>query len=153
MGNMYNYYEQLMELRIAEERLESLIEKKEMLKSRIMKITSQMKDIMVTGGSSSDKMVNYVIAIEGVDRKIEEVTEEIRGLKKGLGVMEEIFNNYKDDSIERSVFELIYIQNKKVSEAANIIPCDRRTVYRYKKIIDNKILQKSESCHKMSQKM
>ena len=148
---MYNYYEQLTELKIAEERLETLLEKREMIKSRIMKVTSQIKDIVITGGGSSDKMVNYVIALEGIDRKIEEVREEIDGLKKGLVVMEDIFNNYKSDNIERRVFELLYIKNKKVSEAANIIPCDRRTVYRYKKIIDNKILQKSESCHKMSQ--
>jgi len=147
---MMNYYEQINELRIAEERLESLIEKKEMLKSRIMKVTSQMKDIVVTGGGSSDKMVNYVIAIEGIDRKIEEVTEEIRILKKGITAMEDIFNNYKDDGIERRVFDLIYIKHKKATEAAYLIPCDVRTIYRYKKKIENKIIAKSENCHKMS---
>lgn len=148
-----NYYNQLMELKIAEERLESLIEKKEMLRTRIMKVTSQIKDNVVSGGGNSDKMTNYVIAIEGVERQIEEVTEEIRTLKKGLAAMEQVFNNYQDDGIERQVFDLVYIKHKRASEAAEIIPCDRRTVYRYKKIIEAKILQKSESCHKMSQNM
>jgi len=150
---MINYYEQLMELKIAEERLESLIEKKEFLKSRIMKVTSQIKDTVVTGGGSSDKMINYVIAVEAIDKKIEEVTEEIRMLKKGLVAMEEIFNGYKDDGIERQVFDFVYIKHKKPGEAARMIPCDVRTVYRYKKKIENKIVQKIESCHKMSQKM
>lgn len=140
-----NYYNQLMELKIAEERLESLIEKKEMLRTRIMKVTSQIKENVVSGGSNSDKMTNYVIAIEGVERKIEDVLEEIRNLKKGLSVMEEIFNNYQDDGIERQVFELFYIKNKKATEIAKIIPCDRSTVYRYKNIIDKKINAKSKS--------
>ena len=150
---MLNYYEQLCELKLAEERLETLIEKKSMLRARILKITSQMKDIVVTGGGSSDKMVNYVIAIEGVDRKIEEVTEEIRTLKKGIEAMEAVFNNYHDDNIERRVFELVYIKRKRPGEAARMIPCDVRTVYRYKKKIETKIIQKTESCHKMSQKL
>ena len=107
----------------------------------------------VSGGGNSDKMTNYVIAIEGVERQIEEVTEEIRTLKKGLAAMEQVLNNYQDDGIERQVFDLVYIKHKRASEAAEIIPCDRRTVYRYKKIIEAKILQKSESCHKMSQNL
>lgn len=140
-----NYYEQLMELRIAEERLESLIEKKEMLRTRIMKITSQIKENVVSGGGNSDKMMNYVIATEGVEIKIQEVLEEIRTLKKGLAVMEEVFNNYSDDSIERQVFDLYYIKHKKATEIARLIPCDRSTVYRYKNIIDKKINAKSKS--------
>lgn len=47
-----------------------------------MKITSQIKENVVSGGSSSDKMTNYVIAIENVDIKINDVIEEIRTLKK-----------------------------------------------------------------------
>ena len=142
---MINYYEQLMELKIAEERLESLIEKKELLRTRIMKITSQIKENVVSGGGSSDKMTNYVIAIENVDIKINDVIEEIRTLKKGLSIMEDIFNNYSDDSIERQVFDLYYIKHKKATEIAKIIPCDRSTVYRYKSIIDKKINVKSKN--------
>lgn len=150
---MINYYEQLNELRFAEERLESLIERKELLRTRIMKITSQPKEIVVGGGINSDKLTNYMIQVESIDKKIEETVEDIRLLKKGLEAMEMVFNSYKDDGIERKVFDLIYIKHKRATEAAKIIPCDRRTVYRYKKIIDAKILQKSESCHKMSQKL
>lgn len=139
---MINYYEQINELRIAEERLESLIERKELLRARIMKITSQPKEIVVGGGINSDKLTNYMIQVESIDKKIDEVTEDIRLLKKGLEAMEMVFNSYKDDGIERKVFELLYIKHIRVSEAAKMIPCDRRTVYRYKNIIENKILQK-----------
>ena len=141
---MINYYEQLSELRFAEERLENLIEKKEMLITKAMKITSQPKDIMVGGGINSDKFTNYMIQIEGIDAKIDVLVEEIRILKKGLEAMENVFNSYKVDGIERQVFDLIYIKHKKVSEATKIIPCDRTTVYRYKKKIEQKIFNENE---------
>lgn len=134
---MKNYYTQLSELRIAEERLKNLRERKSLLETKITKLTSTPKEVVVTGGSPSDKMTNYVIKCEEIDKEIEEVTEEISIIKKGINKMEEILNNVS--GIEERVFRLYYIENKTPLQISFIIPCGKATVYRYLNKINKKI--------------
>ena len=134
---MKPYYNQLSELRLAEERLNTLLDKKKMLEARITKITSTPKDIITTGGVQNDKMADYVIKCEEIDKEIEELEEEISILKKGLSQMEKILKNIS--GIEERVFRLYYIENKNPTQISFIIPCARDTVYRYLRKINKKI--------------
>lgn len=134
---MKNYYAQLSELRIAETRLKTLQEQKELLEAKATKTTSTIKEVVTFGGSSSDKMTDYVIKCEELNKQIEEVTEEIKVLKKGISLMEEILKHIS--GIEERVFRLYYIENKNPTQISFIIPCARDTVYRYLRKINKKI--------------
>lgn len=134
---MKNYYQQLSELRIAEERLITLKEKKAMLENQITKITSTIKDVVAFGGVQNDKMTSYVIRCEDIDKQIEEIEEEIRILKKGLHQMDEILKNIS--GIEERIFRLYYIENKNPTQISFIIPCGKATVYRYLSKINKKV--------------
>lgn len=132
-----NYYTQLSELRIAETRLETLKNQKEALETRINNITSKLKEVAVFSNVSSDKMTEYVIKSEELDKKIEEAEEEVKILKKGLLMMEEILENIS--GIEERIFRLYYIENKNPTQISFIIPCARDTVYRYLRKINKKV--------------
>lgn len=134
---MRNYYDQLSELRLAETRLNTLREKRELLEAKITKTTGTIKDVVITGGSQSDKMTDYVIKCEEIDKQIEETEQEIKILKKGLHQMEEILKNIS--GLEERIFRLYYIENKTPTQISFIIPCDKRTVYRYLKKIKEKM--------------
>ena len=134
---MKNYYVQLSELRIAEARLTTLQEKKELLEAKATKTTSAIKEVVAFGSSNSDKMTEYVIKCEEINKQIEEVEKEIEVLKKGLRQMENIINHIS--GITEKIFRLYYIENKTPTQISFIIPCDRSTVYRYLKKIDKKI--------------
>jgi DNA-directed RNA polymerase specialized sigma subunit len=136
-GNMKNYYTQLSELRIAETRLETLKNQKEALETRINNITSKLKEVAVFSNVSTDKMTEYVIKSEELDKKIEEAEEEVKILKKGLLMMEEILENIS--GIEERIFRLYYIENKNPTQISFIIPCARDTVYRYLRKINKKV--------------
>lgn len=134
---MKNYYQQLSELRIAEARLQTLQEKKAILETKITKVTGSMKEVVTFGGTSSDKMTDYVSKCEEIDKQIEELKVEIDVLKKGLSLMEDILKHIS--GIEERVFRLYYIENKNPTQISFIIPCARDTVYRYLRKINKKL--------------
>ena len=108
-----------------------------MLETKITNITSQLKDVVVHTNATNDNMSDYVIKCEEVNKQIEEVEVEIKVLKKGLQKMNEILKNIS--GIEERIFRLYYIENKNPTQIAFIVPCDRRTVYRYLKKIREKL--------------
>lgn len=134
---MKNYYTQLGELRIAEARLETLQERKEKLLTKATKTTGLLKEVVAFGGEISNKPLNYTEQCEEIDKEIEEIEEEIKIIKKGLSKMENILKNIS--GIEEKIFRLYYIENKNPTQISFIIPCDRRTVYRYLKKIKQKM--------------
>lgn len=134
---MKNYYTQLGELRIAEARLETLQERKEKLLTKATKTTGSLKEVVAFGGEISNKPLNYTEQCEEIDKEIEEIEEEIKIIKKGLSKMENILKNIS--GIEEKIFRLYYIENKNPTQISFIIPCDRRTVYRYIKKIKQKM--------------
>lgn len=140
---MKNYYTLLSELRIAETKLRCKEEQKQMYLNRITNCTSKLKDVVTSGNFSNDKMDNYLIKCETIDKEINELKEEVRILRSGLKSMEEIIKNIS--GIEERIFRLYFIENKTPTQISFIIPCDRTTVYRY----INKIKSKYESCDKM----
>lgn len=134
---MRNYYQQLSELRIAETRLSTLKERKEYLLANATSVTGSLKEVLTFGEGTSNKPLNYVEQCEEIDKFIKETEEEIRILKKGLQQMDEILKNIS--GIEERIFRLYYIENKNPTQISFIIPCDRRTVYRYIKRIEQKM--------------
>lgn len=133
---MKPYYNQLSELRIAETRLDTLKEKKVMIETKITKVTSTAKEVITSGGVQNDKMTDYVIKCEEINKQIEEVEEEIEILKKGLHKMNEILKHIS--GIEEKVFRLYYMENKTPTQISYIVPCGIATVYRYIKEIKRK---------------
>lgn len=134
---MNNYYIQLSELKIAKERLFVLEQKKAMYLRRATSTTSVIKDIVVTGGKVPDKMTEYVIKCEELDKEIEELKEEIAILQKSINIMDSYLDDikYKSD-LEKQVFILFYKEGKKPDEIANMLPCGIATVYRKLKKIE-----------------
>ena len=137
---MNNYYIQLSELKIAKERLFVLEQKKAMYLRRITSTTSVIKDIVVTGGKAPDKMNEYVIKCEKIDKEIEELKEEIAILQKSINTMDSYLDDikYKSD-LEKQVFILFYKEGKKPDEIANMLPCGIATVYRKLRKIEEKL--------------
>lgn len=137
---MKNYYIQLSELKIAKERLFVLEQKKAMYLRRVTSTTSVIKDIVVTGGKAPDKMNEYVIKCEKIDKEIEELKEEIAILQKGINTMDSYLDDikYKSD-LEKQVFILFYKEGKKPDEIANMLPCGIATVYRKLRKIEEKL--------------
>ena len=137
---MNNYYIQLSELKIAKERLFVLEQKKAMYLRRATSTTSVIKDIVVTGGKAPDKMNEYVIKCEKIDKEIEELKEEIVILQKSINTMDSYLDDikYKSD-LEKQVFILFYKEGKKPDEIANTLPCGIATVYRKLRKIEEKL--------------
>ena len=133
-----NYYAQLSELRIAETRLATLQEKKEMLLSEATKTTGSLKEVVAFGSGISNKPLSYTEQCEEIDKQIEEVEKEIKILKKGLSQMENILKNIS--GIEEKIFRLYYIENKTPTQISFIVPCGIATVYRYIKEIKKKCM-------------
>jgi len=134
---MKSYYAQLGELRMAEARLSTLKEKKEYLLAKATSTTGSLKEVVVFGGGTTNKPLSYTVQCEEVDKLILDTEEEIRILKKGISQMENILKNIS--GIEERIFRLYYIENKNPTQISFIIPCDRRTVYRYIKKIKQKM--------------
>jgi len=133
---MKNYYQQLSELRIAETRLKTLQEKKMLLEAKVTKTTSTIKDVVAFSNSTNDKMTQYVIKCEELNKQIEELEREIKILRKGLQDMNDILKNIS--GIEERIFRLYFVENKTPTQISFIIPCDRSTVYRHIKDIKRK---------------
>ena len=131
-----NYYAQLSEIRIAETRLNTLLETKALIECKMLSITKELKEIPIYGTGQNDKMSAYVIKLEDINKQIEEKEEEIKILKKGLHKMDEILKHI--NGIEERVFRLYYIEGKTPTQISFIIPCSLATFYRYKTKIEKK---------------
>lgn len=141
---MKNYFSQLTELNLAKARLNTLEAKKEMYLRRVTSTVSVIKDIVVVGGKAPDKMDEYVINCEEIDKKIAEVKEEIAILETNIRKMDKYLTEHKDKAdLETQVFILHYKEGKKADEIANLLPCGIATVYRKLKKLE--ILLKNDS--------
>lgn len=134
---MKNYFNQVTELNLAKARLNTLEAKKEMYLRRVTSTVSVIKDIVVVGGKAPDKMDEYVINCERIDKEIAEVKEEIAILEKDINAMDKYLIENKDKGdIEYKVFVSYFIEGKKPEEIHKILPCGIATVYRKKKKLE-----------------
>lgn len=133
------YYQQLSELKIAEARLKSLKDKKQLLRDRAESTTSTIKEDVSFSNTPSNKMENYIIKLEEIETNIKEVEEEIRILRTGLKEMNNILKNVS--GLEEQIFRLYFIEQKTPQQISYIAPCGIATVYRYIKKINSKLIK------------
>lgn len=134
---MKNYYIQLSELNVAKARLNTLEAKKQMYLRRVTSTVSVIKDIVVVGGKAPNKMDEYVIKCEAIDKEIAEIKEEIAILEEDINTMNKYIEEHKTKGdIEYQVFVSHYMEGKKADEIANILPCGIATVYRKMKKLE-----------------
>lgn len=138
---MKKYYTTLVELNIAKSRLVTLEERKDLFMTLATKTTSSIVENASFGSGNSDKVSNYIIKIDKIDKEINQLKKEIKILQKGLNQMDVYLNDMKCDDIEKKVFVLYYKKNKRPEEIANLLPCGIATVYRklrhINKVLDN----------------
>lgn len=141
---MKNYYALTSELNVAKTRLSVLEAKKQMYLRRVTSTVSVIKDMVVVGGKQPNKMDEYVIKCEEIDKEMDVLKEEIAILEEGIRKMDKYLVEHKDKAdLETQVFILHYKDGKKADEIANILPCGIATVYRKLKKIE--ILLKNDS--------
>lgn len=126
---MKHCFIQMQELRVAEARLETLIERKKRLDAKIKSCTSELKDVVTTPSFDNDKMNNYLIKIESLDEEISDVIEDIKCLKHNLAIMKEALNEVKD--IRYEIFLLKYKDNLKVKDIAKIKHFSEQRIYQF----------------------
>ena len=142
---MKNYYVLKSELNIAITRRNVLEEQKQMYLRRATSTVSVIKDIVVVGSKAPNKMDEYVIKCEEIDKEIEELNEEIAILKDGINKMDKYLVEHKDKAdLETQVFILHYKDGKKADEIADLLPCGIATVYRKLKKIENTLKNDSK---------
>lgn len=139
---MKHYFIQIHELKIAEARINTLIEKKRMLRNKLISCTNEMKDVVAFTNATNDKMANYLIKIEEIDAEIKELKSEIKILKRNKIAMEKVLEEAKDIEIE--IFLLKYRDNLKVEEIARKKCYSPSRVYQYLDIINEKIGYKKD---------
>lgn len=128
---MKNYYVMLSDLKLAKERLKVLEERKQMLFRSVTSTVSVIKDIVVVGGASPDKMTEYTIKCEQIDKEIKEVKEEIKLLENSIERMNKYLEESKDEAdTERKVFIYHFKDGRKAEEIKDLVPCGIATVYR-----------------------
>ena len=139
------YYVQQSELKLARERLKTLEERKHMYLRRVTSTVQVIKDVVVVGGKTPDRMSEYVIKCEEIDKEIAELKEEIKILENSIKAMDQYLEESKDKAdIEGQVFILHYKDGRKPDEIANILPCGIATVYRKIKKIEKKLKNDSK---------
>ena len=126
---MKDYYYQLGEIRIAERRRNTLIEKKLLLETRITKTTSSLKEVVSFGTGSNDKLTRYVAELEIIEKELAEVEEKLAILRKNFHEMESAMKHLI--GIEERIFRLYYIERKNPIQISMILGCGKTTVYRY----------------------
>lgn len=144
---MKNYFIQMQELRIAKARLETLEERKKILRNKIISCTNELKDVVAFSNATNDKMANYLIRVEEIDEEIAELESEISSLSRNLNEMEDALS--KTNDIELRIFLLKYRDNKKVKEIAKEIRYSIPRVYQHLDKINKKIGLKRKDYKKL----
>lgn len=126
---MKNYIITSNELDIVNRRIKRLKEKKDRLKENITSCTSKLKDVVSFGGTTDDKLSNYVAELEEVEKEIKELEEEATKLKGDLDYMDSRLSNINE--IKEQVFVMYFIRGMKPLQIAPKIPCGKSSVYRY----------------------
>lgn len=126
---MKNYIITSSEYDIVNRRLKRLYTKRERLELQINNITSTLKEVVVNGGESDDKMSSYVAEKEQVEIEIKELEGEAKELKEDLDYMDNRLSNINE--IKEQVFVMYFIKGMKPKEIAPKIPCGKSSVYRY----------------------
>lgn len=150
-----NYNDTRSELKIAQNRLDLLLDKREALFTQYCGTTSSLKDVVVQSGGNNDKMTAYVQKLHDPDPKtgkslaqeIEDQQNEVNRLIYYIGLMD---NTLKEiQSIEYKLYYAIVVEGRSITSAVDHVACtegkDTSTIWKnyYPKIeFEIKKLQK-----------
>jgi hypothetical protein len=135
---MKNYYDQQLELIMAQLRLKSLLEKR-YLYFQITQPGGMNYDTEKVSSSNSNNVFDtYLGKVEEIDKQIEIIEAEIRILEKHLKAMEDSLRKMKG-SLEK-IFVARYIDGLTINQICRKVNYSRPQVYRKLKII-NKIIK------------
>lgn len=124
---MIDYYDTKLEIDIKKNRIRALNRQKESVKNSVMKLTSQIKEVVVFTGTNADRMTQYLIDIEEIEQKIADKEAELKELEETLKEMETALRKMKGEEVK--IFCLRFIDKKRVTEIANILNYDRTSIY------------------------
>lgn len=125
---MKDYITTSNEYDIVTRRLKRLYAKKEKLEIQITNITSTIKEVVVNGGTSDDKMSSYVAEKEQIEIEIREKEIEAAELKDDLEYMDSRLSNINE--LKEQIFVMYFIRGMKVKDIALKAYCDISTVYK-----------------------
>lgn len=135
---MKHYYDQRLELQIAQYRLEGLKERKKLLFGMAQPKATAISSTCVQNNTTNNVFDTYICNIEEIDKEISLVERDINILQNYLNIMERGLRQIKG-SLER-VFVLRYIDGLTVSEIQQITHYSQASIYRKLTII-SKILK------------
>lgn len=126
-------------------RIDRLYAKKEKLETQINNITSKLKDVVVNGGFSNDKMGSYVAEKEQIELEIKEKEIEAAELKDDLEYMDSRLSNINE--LKEQIFVMYFIRGMKPKDIAPKVYCDISTVYKKIKEInkERELAKKSQN--------
>lgn len=133
---MIDYYDTKLEIDIKKNRIRALNRQKESVKNSVMKLTSQIKEVVVFTGTNADRMTQYLIDIEDIEQKIADKEAELKELEEILNDIETALRKMKDEEVK--IFCLRFIDKKRVTEIAHIMEYDRTSIYNKIKKIKEK---------------
>lgn len=132
---MKHYMDQLRELEIARERYDSLKEEKKMLQLSVDAEAIKFDKQIVSKGVQDDKMLNYTIKLEKIEKQMDRINQEIQILNEKLVKMQE--NIRKMDAINYRIFSLHEVEGLNVNQIIARTGYSKTHIYRILQEIDN----------------
>ena len=142
---MKNYYDQLNELKVAQNRLKSLKEKKKIFFNNTQPKSAVYFSDTRNTNLNSEAFLNYLCKTENIDNEIIALNKEIKMLNKYLKAMENSLRNM-NGSLEK-VFVLKYIDGLSVKQICRQLHYSKTHVYRKLSVI-RKILKDGKKWEK-----
>lgn len=127
--------DQLRELEIARERYDSLKEEKKMLQLSVDAEAIKFDKQIVSKGVQDDKMLNYTIKLEKIEKQMDRINQEIQMLNEKLVKMQE--NIRKMDAINYRIFSLHEVEGLNVNQIIARTGYSKTHIYRILQEIDN----------------
>lgn len=131
---MKHYMDQLREIEIIRERYDSLKEEKKMLQLSVDAASIKYDKQIVSKGIKDDKLLNYTIKLEKIEKQMETLNKEIMILQAGLKKMQN--NIRKMDAIVYRIFSLHEIEGLDVKQIEARTGYSQPHIYRLLKKVD-----------------
>lgn len=131
---MKHYMDQLREIEIIRERYDSLKEEKKMLQLSVDAASIKYDKQIVSKGIKDDKLLNYTIKLEKIEKQMETLNKEIMILQTGLKKMQN--NIRKMDAIVYRIFSLHEIEGLDVKQIEARTGYSQPHIYRLLKKVD-----------------
>lgn len=131
---MKHYMDQMREIEIMRERYDSLKEERKMLQLSVDAAAIKYDKQIVSKGVQDDKMLNYTIKLEKIEKEMDMLNKEIIILQSGLKKMQT--NIRKMDGVIYRIFSLHEIEGLDVKQIEARTGYSQPHIYRLLKKVD-----------------